>query len=133
MNRTDRKDCAASLVKECPKCAVGLTLSDFLTKVEIEPIGMSIDPVDPELNFYYFNHECANCGTTFVVDVRAFVPCIDEPIPTQILHGSSVCGGHCTRIDDLAQCPNECLYAPFRRFLLRLRDKLSADSRSTRA
>lgn len=127
---TEKKDGVISLVKKCPKCAVGLTLEDFLTKVEIEPIGMSIDPVDPELNFYYFNHECANCGTTFVVDVRAFTSCIDEPIPPQILNGSAVCGGHCTRIDDLAQCPNECTYAPFRRFLLRLRHKQTANRRS---
>lgn len=113
-------------LKQCPCCGQWLTLDDFLSDVEIEPIGMSIDTEVPELNYYYFNHECAGCGTTFLVDVMVFRQCIEEPIPAEILTGSPECEGHCTRIEDLAVCANECRFAPFRRFLLKLREKVQA-------
>lgn len=110
-------------LKQCPCCGRWITLGDFLTNSEVEPIGMSIDPEDATLNYYYFNHECAGCGTTFLVDVMAFRTCIEEPIPQNILTGTVDCAGHCTHIEDLAVCRNECRYAPFRRFLLRMREK----------
>lgn len=110
-----------AFVKQCPGCPASFSLADFRNNPEIHAIGMQFGDADFQDSLYYFNHECPRCGTTFVVSVLEFLPLIDEVVPETSLAGSDTCGGHCTRIDDLAQCDNPCRYAPFRRFLLKLR------------
>lgn len=124
---TDQKQQVATLPKVCPCCKAVLTIDDFVENAEVEPLGMTVDVTDPSFNYYYFNHECQSCGTTFAVNVLTFEPFIPEPIPPFVLAGTVECELHCTRIDDLAVCTRECRYAPYRRYLLQLRKKLSAD------
>jgi len=77
---------------------------------------------DSELkyNVFYFNHTCADCGTTILVPVTQFLSLIKKTIPERDLSGTDSCAGHCLHISDLAVCNQECYYAPFRRFLLGL-------------
>ena len=109
--------------KTCPGCGRVFTLQHLIDSPDIEPVGMQF--VDPELaeNMYFFNHICPGCGSTFVVSVIEFMPLIKEPIPDADLNGAEVCKEHCTRLDDLAICQSGCRYAPFRRFLLSLRNR----------
>ena len=43
-------------------------------------------------------------------------------VPTEILAESGHCQSHCAKIDDYQVCDNACSFAPFRRFLLRMRE-----------
>lgn len=116
--------------KTCPGCGVTFTLQEIVENPEVKPLGMQF--VDPALrrNVYYFNHAAPGCGTTFVIPVSAFRPFIAETIPDTVLAGSADCGHHCTTIDDMVVCKAACCYAPFRRFLLRLRERTGLRSGS---
>lgn len=108
--------------KTCPGCGTAFTLRQVLESPDIEPIGMQLEDSDHAWNFYYFNHRCPTCGSTFLIPVLDFLPLISEPVPDLALNGTESCERHCTRIDDLAECSAPCRYAPFRRFLLKMRD-----------
>ncbi len=109
--------------KTCPGCGTPFTLQQILECAEVEPIGMQLEDDDPAWNYYYFNHRCPSCGSTFLIPVTDFAPWIPEPVPGPVLAGTESCERHCTRIDDLSACTAPCRYAPFRRFLLHLRDR----------
>jgi len=110
-------------IKQCPKCGLRFTLRDILENRDIIPIGMASDDNDPELNFYYFNHESVSCKTTFTVPLSAFEQIINEDIPEHILMGTDCCEEHCSSIEDLSLCSQECRYAPYRRLLLSMIEK----------
>lgn len=116
----------SAFVKQCPGCAATFALNDFMGNPEIDAIGMQFEDAELKNNLYYFNHECPACGSTFVVSVLEFLPLIEETVPEEVLAGLEPCEGHCTRIDDLAACGAPCRYAPFRRFLLKLRRSVAA-------
>jgi len=107
--------------KVCPGCNQAFSLLELVESPELQPLGMQF--VDKELsqNVYYFSHICPSCGTTFVVSVTAFLPLIQEPIPTDCLAGTEACEEHCMAVADLELCSRACRYAPFRRFLLQIR------------
>ena len=109
--------------KVCPGCGRVFSLLELVESPELRPIGMQF--IDEELthNVYYFSHICPDCGTTFVVSVSVFVPLINEPIPPDSLAGTEECDAHCIAIEDLALCSKPCRYAPFRRFLLHMRNR----------
>ena len=112
--------------KTCPGCGTVFTLQEILSSPEVEPVGMQFLDTDPTHNVYYFNHVCPSCGSTFVIPVLAFLPFIAEPVPNLALTGTEVCEHHCLRIEDLNVCHAPCRYAPFRRFLLRMRKERPA-------
>ena len=108
-------------LKQCPNCGTWFSAADIMYSGRIEPIGMQVeDPENPEACFFYFNDLAAYCQTTFVVPATAFTPFLEESIPDKVLFYSKECDGHCTRLDDLADCNRECRWAPYRRFLLSL-------------
>jgi len=108
--------------KQCPKCETWFSREDILESLNIIPLGMTVDEEDSTLSFFYFNHKRPTCDTPFTIPVRRFEPFITEPIPSKINFGNPSCEGHCTSMEDLMVCQQECLYAPFRRFLLKLID-----------
>lgn len=70
--------------------------------------------------YYYFQHAVSGCGSSFLINIKEFEPFIEEELPQVSLRGSGYCGGHCVDLHELSICNNECFYAPFRRFILRL-------------
>ncbi len=113
----------ATTHKRCPGCGTAFTMDQILESAEIEPIGMQLEDNDHAWNFYYFNHRCPSCGSTFVIPVLDFLPWITEPVPQATLTGTESCERHCMRLDDLGDCQARCRYAPFRRLLLRMRSR----------
>ena len=111
---------------DCPACKISITLDDLISDPVYRVLGMNVDHHDPTLNFYYFNHETAHCGTTFVVPVEYFSNLVEEPIPDLIRLGESSCPDHCVRLDDKADCSHHCHWAPFRRFLRVLIERKAA-------
>jgi hypothetical protein len=105
-------------IKQCPNCGEWFSLQDVLENPEIEPLGMSFENADSELNVYYFRHTSERCGTSFVIPVYEFAGLVREPMHANILRGTTECESHCTSVDDLSACSQQCLYAPFRRLLL---------------
>ncbi len=106
------------LIKQCPNCGEWFSLRDLLENPEIEPLGMSFESTDSELNVYYFRHTFERCGSSFVVPVYEFAELVPGPLPAKILRNRSECEGHCTTVDDLTACSQQCMYAPFRKLLL---------------
>ena len=106
--------------KTCTGCKMEFTLEDILQKAEIIPQGMQIEDDDMNWNMFYFNHECAGCGSTFLIPVSEFLALIDEPIPSTLRAGTDLCEQHCTSLKDLSACSQDCRYAPFRRFLIKM-------------
>ena len=119
--RTAKKAPAAS-PKECAKrCSCGACFSreDLIRRPSITPVGMlHLLGEDVATTMYLFTHTRWSCRTTFALPVLTFRDEIHEEIPTNLLAGTDSCGGHCTKIDDLEVCENECALAPYRRFLL---------------
>jgi hypothetical protein len=66
--------------------------------------------------YFFFNH--MKCKSTLALDADDFADLIEEPIPRQIMVGEEECPQHCTKIDDLEACHNECHNAPFRRLFV---------------
>lgn len=108
------------IIKVCPGCGTAFTLHDLIQHPEIVPLGMQFEDGGFFLNVFYFNHDRAGCGSTFVVPAKAFLPLITEPVPESNLAGTEACGNHCLSVGDLSGCNAPCRYAPFRRFLLRI-------------
>jgi len=79
---------------------------------------LHVDGELPAASIYCFTHTPWSCRTTFGLPVETFRKEIREKIPDQCLAGTTACAGHCTRIEDLELCENECALAPYRRFLV---------------
>lgn len=108
--------------KQCPNCKQWLSIDDFINNIEIQPIGMKMDNNTFALNLYFFNHLKKKCNTTFAMRVDDFKEYITENIPKEILSQTEECQDHCTQLNDLMVCNNNCAYAPYRRFLMNLID-----------
>jgi len=109
--------------KKCSCGSVWEKRDFFIDDDEIETIGMTFMPREhsPDL-YFFFNHE--KCGSTLAMKSDDFADLIKEPIPEIDMAGEKGCPGHCTSIDRLEKCENECRNAPFRRILLeRLKKK----------
>ncbi len=112
--------------RACTGCGHSYDLAELVRDVDFVPIGMQFEDPDQQFNFYFFNHECPNCGTTILIPVLDFLPFIAEPVPDLVRTGMEDCGRHCTRIEDLSECRAQCRYAPFRRYLLLLKARREA-------
>jgi hypothetical protein len=109
------------IVKKCNCCQACLTAKQLVEDLEVRPIGTAfLEDEGPGTHYYFFQHETPDCGTSFVVDVEHFKQFITEPIPEEVMTLEPGCGGHCANIHDLSDCGNECHFAPFRRFLLKM-------------
>lgn len=106
--------------KMCPGCGKWLSLEDILVDPDIRPLGLTLDDADFENCWFYFQHEVTQCRSSFVVPASWFAPIVEEPIPPIVKTGTERCEGRCVRIDDWAECHNDCHHAPFRRLLMRM-------------
>ena len=100
-------------------CGTPFSRTDLIKLKSLTPIGMMhLEGEDPDTTMFCFTHTRWSCRTTFGLPVKTFRAEIREPIPEQCLSGTGSCGGHCTKLEDLEICENECRLAPYRRFLL---------------
>ncbi len=106
--------------KQCPLCATWFSRHDIMHSPIVKPIGMLLEEADPELNFFYFNHEIDGCGTTFVVAVDDMRPFTVSTSEDDGRDGADACRGHCIRRGDDGDCRDSCYYAPYRRLLRQL-------------
>ncbi len=113
---------------QCPCCQTWFSSRDIMDGHHVEPLGMTFDQGDPQYNLLYFNHVDPRCGSTFTIEARRFAPFLAEVPPPDILAGQDGCEHHCTSMDDLAVCNAQCQWAPFRRFLLQLRDRRDVEA-----
>ena len=86
----------------------------------VQPVGMRLDD-DKEWNYFILKHATPDCGTTFTINAEEFDPFLSEPVPRQILAGRDGCEHRCVTLKDYAACASECHWAPYRRFLIRMR------------
>lgn len=113
-------------LKICPMCGREFSADDILHDSDITPLGMRIEKDDSRLNYFYFTHDVAECGTTFVIPVEAFESCLPAPPPAQILTGTDDCRGLCLDLAEHGFCDQDCRWAPYRRLLQQMlteRDK----------
>ena len=115
-----------NLFKQCPKCGLWLSDKMLLGGIDIEPIGMCLDEDDMDFNFYYFNHDIPDCGTTFVVRVEELRHHLSGILPAIKMTGGQLCEGRCLNIEDHEICSQGCYYAPYRVLLRLLRDNRKA-------
>jgi hypothetical protein len=109
------------IVKKCNCCQMSMTARQIVADPAIMPIGIAfIEAADQVTHYYYFQHETPDCGSSFMVDVEHFRQLIDEMIPEKVLTSGPHCEGHCVNVGDLSDCGQECFFAPFRRFLLKM-------------
>ena len=106
--------------KTCPKCKLEFSLQDFLTRSDIEPIGLSTDFNGQGDCYFFFCHNAPECMTTLTIPMEFFLPAITEGIPHEQKLLKAGCPRHCTTIADLRCCGCTCYQAPFRRFMLEL-------------
>ena len=112
---------AEEIVKKCTLCQALMTAREIVDDPAIKPIGTAfLADETSDTHYYFFQHEIPGCGTSFVVDVEHFKQFITEPIPEKKMTLGPGCEGHCANINDLTECRQECHFAPFRRFLLKM-------------
>ena len=121
---------ADEIVKKCTCCQMSMTAKQIVDDPAVWPVGTAfLEDGGPGTHYYYFQHETPDCGTSFVVDVECFKQFITEPIPDKVMRLGPGCEGHCVNIQDLGACGQECHFAPFRRFLLKMISEKSAKIR----
>ncbi len=64
--------------KLCNACKTWLAVDDILYSPEIEPIGMTVLSEDSDTVFFYFIHNTATCGSSFLIDAEELAPFINE-------------------------------------------------------
>jgi len=109
-------------VKICPYCGKEIEIAAVCGNPECEPFGLQLD-YELSLSFYYFNHNVAHCGTTFVIPAEWFDDLLEIDPDLKLLAGSSVCEKHCLDVHDHRICSQNCRNAPHRIFMERLREK----------
>jgi len=112
---------ADEIVKKCTCCQTRWTAKQLVDDPAVWPVGTTfLDDGGLGTHYYYFRHETTDCGTSFMVDVEHFKQFITEPIQEKVLRLGPGCEGRCVNIQDLTECQQECHFAPFRRFLLKM-------------
>ncbi len=97
--------------KICSKCAYTWRVrDDFLRDPFICLVGFQASFKETESGYYLFNHilEGNKCNTTLAVEVEAFLSLHKGTMFTDVKFESPLCEAHCTRVEDLSQCPVEC-------------------------
>ena len=107
-------------LKQCSFCKTWLSAEEIVNNPNIVPLGMAFSEDDTETAYYYFVHNVPECGTTFLLPVTELESFITETIPSERLTLSECCEEHCVSLDDLAECRQECFFAPYRRLLLKM-------------
>lgn len=100
----------------CPKCAALIDLEQVIEGDEFRPLGMV--SASPGSGVLCFAHEAEGCGQTIAIPLNRFSHLIDGPVPSEILHGSDVCEGHCLTMADLEQCSQDCGHAAYRKLMV---------------
>ena len=113
-------------IAQCPQCQRAMSVRELVEDPQYVPQGMRFAGSGTERNELYFEHRSPGCGATFAVSALYFAPLIDEQLTAAVPIESADCGRHCFAIDDLSACEHACLYSPFRRLLLRLRQEKGA-------
>jgi hypothetical protein len=108
---------------QCPCCHTSFTIQDILESAAVEPLGMAFDRDDPGFNLLYFNHVDPQCGSTFTIEARRFAAFLPETPPPEVKADQAGCEHRCMSMSDLTECQCDCHWAPYRRFLLRLRER----------
>jgi len=106
--------------KICPNCAhTWHTIDGFLKDPSICLVGFQASFKEIESGYYLFNHISRDnhCGTTLAVNVEDFLSLHKGTIFTDLKFESQMCELHCTRVDDLDQCPAECKNAMAREIM----------------
>jgi hypothetical protein len=107
----------------CPKCGEQFEIGEIDGHPDVEPVGMLFQGGVYPCQLYYFNHATKDCGTTFTVPAEDFLPFITEPVPELNLAETERCGNECTHVESLQTCGLACRYAPFRRYLIAMRER----------
>lgn len=105
--------------KLCNYCKRTFSPQQLAEDPEVRPIGMVYDDEIGKA-YYMFQHESEDCGTSFTVNIRDFDPLLEEKIPELRMTLCEGCEEHCVNIKDLQECSQNCEFAPFRRFLLKM-------------
>ena len=106
--------------KICSKCAYTWRVrDDFLEDPSICLVGFQASSIEGESGYYLFNHilDGNRCDTTLAVEVEAFLSLHKGTMFADIKFKSPLCEGHCTRVEDLSQCPVECKNAVAREIM----------------
>ena len=116
--RSRKRPGGPECAKQC-SCGARFTRDDLLHLRALTPIGMlNLDGDSAASTVYCFTHTRWACRTTFGLPVETFRDEIAEKIPETCLAGTETCSRHCSNIEDLELCENECSLAPYRRFLV---------------
>ena len=82
-------------------------------------VGFQASFKETESGYYLFNHilEGNHCNTTLAVEVEAFLSLHKGTMFKDVKFESPLCEAHCTRVEDLSQCPVECKNAVSREIM----------------
>ena len=106
--------------KICPKCSyTWKSRNDFLGDPSVCLVGFQANFKETEAGHYLFNHNSGgnHCSTTLAVGVEAFLSLHKGTMFTDIKFESPMCEEHCSRVEDLSQCPVECKNAVAREIM----------------
>ncbi len=106
--------------KICSNCEYTWRVrDDFLGDPSICLVGFQASFKETESGYYLFNHNLTGnrCNSTLALKVEAFLSLHKGTMFADIKFESPMCEAHCTNVEDLSQCPNECKNAVAREIM----------------
>ncbi|MFH2035987.1 MAG: hypothetical protein ABIJ45_06255 [Candidatus Zixiibacteriota bacterium] len=107
-------------IRNCSGCLIKICDEDILNNSDFIPIGLTSVNNSGEDIYFYFVHNVKNCQTTFAIAKKDIEHLIEETITNDNLYLTEKCNNYCYDIKSLEVCNNDCVNAPFRRFLLKI-------------
>ena len=111
--------------KTCGMCGkVWPAWQDFVVDPRLRLLGLQAIPRSPDANALVFEHECGTTVSILATKLRHLLSDlhVGEGLPP--LYGTALCNKHCSRLEDLSACDNECRNSGDRRLTLLVRDIL---------
>lgn len=95
--------------KCCPMCGKHWgNRNDFLNDDLLILNGYQADFEELEYGLFYFTHQAHGCGSTLVIQAKAFLDLYSGAKYSERKTGSDECPGYCLEKDQLSRCDAAC-------------------------
>jgi hypothetical protein len=94
------------------------TWDSFVLDPAVRLLGMQSAVANPDVNLLVFEHGCGSSISILSRRLRHLLPAPEPGNPLVRLLGTSLCRGHCIRLEDLRACDAPCSNARDRGLIL---------------
>jgi len=116
-------ECPITTFQVCGSCKRAWpTWDSFVLDSAVRLLGLQFEASHPEINLLVFEHVCGSSISILSSRLRVLLPEPEPGGPRDTLRGTSLCQGHCRRLEDLEACDAECTNARDRKLIRIIQD-----------